>query len=121
MSKNWPYQRTHIFTTYVIDKILKCYRVISIKSLLCFLQIIEKMADESYGKELAEEVNKLAKEDLREDDLLKKQSLDRMREWLAKSSEIKFCRDGNHISSTSLMNNRKPCGDYIVHNNAQFF
>ncbi|XP_014294337.1 retinaldehyde-binding protein 1 [Halyomorpha halys] len=51
------------------------------------------MADESYGKELPEEVNKLAKEDLREDDLLKKQSLDRMREWLAKSSEIKFCRD----------------------------
>ena len=49
---------------------------------------------EGYGKVLPDDVAKLAKEDLREDELVKRQSLDRMREWLSKNSEIKFCRTG---------------------------
>jgi hypothetical protein len=39
-----------------------------------------------------------AQDELREDDLRKKQALEQFREWLQKQSHIKNCRTGNFVS-----------------------
>lgn len=48
-----------------------------------------------YVCELPESSRKLALDELREDDFVRQQSLDQMREWINKNSNIKKCRTGN--------------------------
>ncbi|KRT79365.1 CRAL-TRIO domain containing protein, partial [Oryctes borbonicus] len=47
---------------------------------------------EEYVCRLPEETRKVALEELREDDTIREQSLEQMREWISKSANIKNCR-----------------------------
>lgn len=49
---------------------------------------------EHYECRLPDEVKKLAQQELREDDSIREQSLEQMREWINKHPYIKRCRTG---------------------------
>lgn len=49
---------------------------------------------DNYECHLPESVKRIAKEELREDDSIREQSLEQMREWIAKHPNIKRCRTG---------------------------
>lgn len=55
---------------------------------------------EKYVCSLPEDVQKIALEELREDENIRDQSLEQMREWITKHPNIKRCRTG--ISSIYL-------------------
>ena len=50
---------------------------------------------DQYVCNLPESSRKLALDELREDDFVRQQSLDQMRDWINKNSNIKKCRTGN--------------------------
>lgn len=54
--------------------------------------------NEEYVCTLPEQVQKLAETELREDDNIRSQSLEQMREWIVKHPNIKKCRTGKHLS-----------------------
>lgn len=47
-----------------------------------------------YTFQLPEREKKIALEELREDDSMREQSLDQLREWISKHPNIKRCRTG---------------------------
>lgn len=49
---------------------------------------------DSYQCTLSEKFQEIAKEELREDENIRSQSLSQLREWIAKHSSIKRCRTG---------------------------
>lgn len=56
----------------------------------------------SYECHLPENVKKIALEELREDDNIREQSLEQMREWIAKHPNIKRCRTGKQNDSSNI-------------------
>lgn len=52
------------------------------------------MSTKKYSGPLSEETRKLAKEELREDDLSREQALTQMRSWIEKNPKIVNCRTG---------------------------
>lgn len=52
------------------------------------------MENEEYTFNLSDEYKSIALRDLREDDLIRKQSLEQMTEWIKKHPYIKSCRTG---------------------------
>lgn len=57
----------------------------------------EAATNAKYVCELPEDVKKMALEELREDDNIREQSLEQMREWINKHPNIKRCRTGGYI------------------------
>lgn len=52
------------------------------------------MSQEEYTFSLSDEYKSIALRDLREDELIRKQSLDQMIDWIKKHPYIKSCRTG---------------------------
>lgn len=55
----------------------------------------DQVQGDKYVCSLPEEVQKVALEELREDQNIRDQSLEQMREWITKHPNIKCCRKGN--------------------------
>lgn len=57
---------------------------------------IEKMVDVEYTCPLSPLAQRVAKEELREDEATRSFALRQMREWIAKNPRIIFCRTGKN-------------------------
>lgn len=55
------------------------------------------MAQDEYCFSLSDEYKNIALRDLREDDLIRKQSLEQMIDWIKKHPYIKSCRTGKFL------------------------
>lgn len=56
----------------------------------------DQSVPKEYTCQLPEDIKKIALEELREDDNIREQSLNQMREWINKHPAIKRCRTGKY-------------------------
>lgn len=60
---------------------------------------------DEYVFQLPESEKQKAQQELREDDSIRKQSLDQLREWIQKHPNIKKCRTGKFATNISVYDN----------------